>query len=221
VLRKVTNVQRIILADHQMIFRTGAARVLALKPDLEVVAECADLERLREAVEGFRSSIVLFAAAMTESPQEVMGWIEAAGSKVVIVLEHGAELDSDVAQSADGVIRRSVTGPQLVDFLRRVGAGEHVVQTPNIKSTHVQDRIGTRVLARLTPKEVQIIALVADGCKNKEIAAALSTAEQVVKNYLRVIYDKTGVSDRLELALFTVNHPALAEAAEQARALLA
>jgi len=94
------------------------------------------------------------------------------------------------------------------------------VQPTNIKSALVQDRIGTRVLARLTPKEVQIIALVADGCKNKEIATALNTAEQVVKNYLRIIYDKIGVSDRLELALFTVNHPVLAEAAEQARALL-
>ena len=213
--------QRIILADHQMIFRTGAARVLAMKPDLKVVAECADLVRLREAVDSFRASTVLFAAAMTESPQQIMGWIEAAGSKAVIVLEHGAELDSEVAQSADGIVWRSVSGPQLIDFLRRVAAGEHIVQSPNIKSALVQDRIGTRVLARLTPKEVQIIALVADGCKNKEIATALSTAEQVVKNYLRVIYDKTGVSDRLELALFTVNHPVLAEAAEQARALLA
>jgi len=213
-------VQRIILADNQMIFRTGVARVLSMEPDLQVVAQCADLGRLKEAIDRFPSSLVLFPAAITQNLREVMGWIEVAGSKSIIVLEHGAKLDDEVAQRAEGIVRRSVGGQQLVDFLQRVTAGERIVQRANVKSPPMLDRIGTRVLARLTPKEVQIIALVADGCKNKQIAAALGTAEQVVKNYLRVIYDKTGVSDRLELAVFTVNHPVLAEAAEKARALL-
>jgi DNA-binding NarL/FixJ family response regulator len=74
------------------------------------------------------------------------------------------------------------------------------------------------VLQRLTPKELQIVALVAEGCKNKDIATQLGTKEQVVKNYLCSIYDKTGVSDRLELALFTIHHRALAEAVENVRA---
>jgi DNA-binding NarL/FixJ family response regulator len=66
---------------------------------------------------------------------------------------------------------------------------------------------------RLTPKELKIVALIVQGCKNKEIAVRLNTTEQVIKNYLRSIYDKTGVSDRLELALFTIHHRMLAEAA--------
>jgi DNA-binding NarL/FixJ family response regulator len=74
------------------------------------------------------------------------------------------------------------------------------------------------VLQRLTPKELQIVALVAEGCKNKDIANQLGTKEQVIKNYLCSIYDKTGVSDRLELALFTIHHRALAEAVENVRA---
>jgi len=65
------------------------------------------------------------------------------------------------------------------------------------------------------------MGLVAEGCKNREIALRLETKEQVVKNYLRAIFDKTGVSDRLELALFTIHHRALAEAAGRARPLRA
>ena len=80
------------------------------------------------------------------------------------------------------------------------------------------DRVGKRVLERLTPKEIQIISLVAEGWKNRQIAEQLTTKEQVVKNYLRSIYDKTGVSDRLELTVYTVHHRALAEATERARA---
>ena len=82
------------------------------------------------------------------------------------------------------------------------------------------DSVGTRVRDRLTPKEMQIVALIVQGCKNKDIATQLGTKEQVIKNYLRSIYDKTGVSDRLELALFTIHHRALAEAAAKAGHLI-
>jgi DNA-binding NarL/FixJ family response regulator len=59
------------------------------------------------------------------------------------------------------------------------------------------------------------VALIVQGCKNREIANRLKTTEQVIKNYLRSIYDKTGVSDRLELALFTIHHRVLAQAAAE------
>ena len=78
------------------------------------------------------------------------------------------------------------------------------------------DSVGSRVRDRLTPKEMQIVALIVQGCKNKDIATQLGTKEQVIKNYLRSIYDKTGVSDRLELALFTIHHRILAAAAAEA-----
>jgi DNA-binding NarL/FixJ family response regulator len=78
-----------------------------------------------------------------------------------------------------------------------------------------EDLVGARVRDRLTPKEMRIVALIVQGCKNREIALRLKTTEQVIKNYLRSIYDKTGVSDRLELALFTIHHRQLAQAAAE------
>ena len=62
-------------------------------------------------------------------------------------------------------------------------------------------------------KRWSIVALIVQGYKNKEIATQLGTTEQVIKNYLRNVYDKIGVSDRLELALFTIHHRILNEAA--------
>lgn len=194
--------------------------MLSLEEDLQLVAQCADVERLKEAVKGFRRSIVLFPSSLASDLHEVMDVIEDAGCKAVIILEHGAEVDESVARRAEGIVLRSVAGSQLVDTLHRVAAGERIVQRASVKSMPSQDRVGARVLARLTPKEVQIVALIGEGFKNKEIATKLDTKEQVVKNYLRGIYDKTGVSDRLELALFTIHHRALAEAAGRALALL-
>ena len=94
------------------------------------------------------------------------------------------------------------------------------MQRSNVTTMQSADSVGSRVRDRLTPKEMQIVALIVQGCKNKDIATQLSTKEQVIKNYLRSIYDKTGVSDRLELALFTIHHRALAEAAAKAGHLI-
>jgi DNA-binding NarL/FixJ family response regulator len=204
-----------------MIFRTGVSRVLALEKELQVVAQCADVGRLREALQHYHKSIIVFPSSLTENLNELLDEIENADCKSILMLEHGVGLQEDLVHRLDGVVLRSVAGAQLVETLHRVAAGERVVHRESVKSLPSRDRVGLRVLERLTPKEVQIIALVAEGCKNREISEKLDTKEQVVKNYLRVIYDKTGVSDRLELALFTIHHRALAEAAEHALALLA
>jgi DNA-binding NarL/FixJ family response regulator len=114
------------------------------------------------------------------------------------------------------VVYRGVTGPALVECVRRVAAGETWLP-PQIMlpDSPDDDMVGTRVRDRLTPKEMRIVALIVQGCKNREIAMRLKTTEQVIKNYLRSIYDKTGVSDRLELALFTIHHRVLAQAAAE------
>src|SRR6202035_3090775 len=80
--------------------------------------------------------------------------------------------------------------------------GETWVQDVAVPSELTEnDMVGLRVRDRLTAKELRIVALIVQGYKNKEIATQLGTTEQVIKNYLRNVYDKIGVSDRLELAL--------------------
>jgi DNA-binding NarL/FixJ family response regulator len=212
---------QIVLADTQVIFRAGMARVLAAEDDIQVVAQCADVQTLKEAVGSLRKSIVVFSSLLAADLSELLDCIEHADSRAVLILEHEATVDPQVAQRVEGIVLRSVAAAQLVHCLRRVAAGERCVQQPTGKAVPVPDRVGARVLQRLTPKELQIVSLVAEGAKNREIADQLGTKEQVVKNYLRSIYDKTGVSDRLELALFTIHHPALNQAAEQVRSELA
>jgi DNA-binding NarL/FixJ family response regulator len=209
--------QRIILADTQAIFRTGAARVLAMEEDMRVVAQCSDLLRLKEAIESLRGAIVVFPSGMAQDIAEVLDYIEVSGSKSVVIVEHGDKLDEVISGRVNGVVLRSVAGSQLVECLRRVAAGERSMQSAEARKQSTTDRVGARVLERLTPKELQIVALVTEGGKNKEIALQLGTKEQVIKNYLRNIYDKTGVSDRLELAVFTQHHRTLADAALRVR----
>jgi DNA-binding NarL/FixJ family response regulator len=211
---------RLILADNQAIFRAGAARTLALEDDMRIAAQCEDGEKLFSAIETLRGSVILAASSLRLNPGDLLARTRSAGSRIILVAENAEQIPEDVAGVVDGILCRNVPGTVLVDCVRRVAAGQHFVQHSNVTTMQAADSVGARVRDRLTPKEMQIVALIVQGCKNKDIATQLGTKEQVIKNYLRSIYDKSGVSDRLELALFTIHHRALAEAAARARHLL-
>jgi DNA-binding NarL/FixJ family response regulator len=212
---------KIILGDNQTVFRAGAARVLALEEENRIVSQCESTDRLLHAIASFPSSIVLFASAMLNSQghralDEIAAKATAAGSRTILIAENGELTPQELLLKVDGAIARSISGADLVECVRRVARGQRSIVCGGGHQDQLTDAVGERVRDRLTPKEMQIVALIVQGCKNKEIATQLGTKEQVIKNYLRSIYDKTGVSDRLELALFTIHHRILAEAAARA-----
>ena len=211
---------KIILADNQAIFRAGAARVLALEEDMRIVAQCDDASRLLHAIESYRSTITLFASSLRLDIGEVLNQISSVGSKAVLIAENGEQLGAETLLRLDGMVDRSISGSDLVECMRDVSRGKRCICRAGVLEEPATDSVGMRVRNRLTPREMQIVSLIVQGCKNKEIAFRLGVTEQVVKNYLRSVYDKTGVSDRLELALFTIHHRILAEAAAEAGNLL-
>jgi len=207
---------KIILADSQAIFRAGTAKVLAMDEDLRIIAQCSDLDRMHHAVTTFPGSIVLFAASLRPDLIRLRHMIDSVGSSGIVIAENNDTADHYLQQGFRGVVFRNVSGTALVECVRRVAAGDVWIPPQLMQAdSPEEDMVGTRVRDRLTPKEMRIVALIVQGCKNREIAIRLKTTEQVIKNYLRSIYDKTGVSDRLELALFTIHHRVLAQAAAE------
>ncbi len=208
---------KIILADNQAIFRAGTAKVLAMEDDFRIIAQCPDIDRLFHALDTFRGATLLVASAMKPDLTRLADHIRNAGSRCVVIAENSEFAQPFLTAGVQGVVFRNISGPGLIDCVRRVVLGEQCIQpsAANVE-TREEDLVGARVRDRLTPKEMKIVALIVQGCKNKEIAMRLGTTEQVIKNYLRSVYDKTGVSDRLELALFTIHHRILAEAAAAA-----
>ncbi|MDP9052610.1 MAG: response regulator transcription factor [Acidobacteriota bacterium] len=212
--------KRIILADNQAIFRAGAARVLALEDDMRIVAQCDGSARVLSALDAHHGAVLIFSSSMQLDVAALVARARAVGTRTILIAENGAEVAEDVVRLLDGLLFRNVPGVDLLDCIRRISSGQRCVQHSNVTSILAQDTAGARVRDRLTPKEMQIVALIVQGCKNRQIATQLNTKEQVIKNYLRSIYDKTGVSDRLELALFTIHHKVLADAAARAGDLL-
>jgi DNA-binding NarL/FixJ family response regulator len=207
---------KIILADTQAIFRAGAAKVLAMDDDVRIIAQCTDLDRLFHAITTFPGSIVLFAASLQPDLDQLHRLLESVGSRGIVIAENNDSAGAYLQQGFHGVVFRNVTGSAMAECVRTVAAGENWLPPRQmVADSPEDDMVGTRVRDRLTPKEMRIVALIVQGCKNREIALRLKTTEQVIKNYLRSVYDKTGVSDRLELALFTLHHRVLAQAAAE------
>jgi len=206
---------KIILADSQAIFRAGTAKVLAMDEDMRIIAQCTDLDRLHHAITTFPGSIVLLASSMRPDLTRMRMLLETTSSRGIVIAENNESASTYLQQGFRGVVYRSVNGPTLVECVHRVASGETWIPQLMRNESAEDDMVGTRVRDRLTPKEMRIVALIVQGCKNREIAMRLKTTEQVIKNYLRSIYDKTGVSDRLELALFTIHHRVLAQAAAE------
>jgi DNA-binding NarL/FixJ family response regulator len=205
---------KVILADNQAIFRAGAAKVLAVEDDLRIVAQAQNAEQVAMSLDRFRAAVLIISDSLAGDLAKVVADAKKQKTHVVVVSDKPDSAPELIRTGASGIVFRSITGAALVECIRKVSKGENWVQDTQVaKEVEESDQVGARVRDRLTPKELKIVALVVQGYKNKEIATRLGTTEQVIKNYLRNVYDKIGVGDRLELALFTIHHRILAEAA--------
>lgn len=223
---------RVIVADTQAIFRAGLRKVFALEDDIRVVGQAETMAQTQSAAAKFTADVLIFEAALTPNPVEAVAEMLRQNPKLrVVVVTPGAdeELTLDLfRRGAHGIVSREVEPELLVECLRKVVAGETWLDSQGVRwvmeayRNQANRPAGSRPKVQLTPKETLIVSCVTQGMKNKEIALRVGTTEQVVKNYLRKVYDKLGVADRLELALYCLNHhvvdntkvPALPVAAE-------
>jgi DNA-binding NarL/FixJ family response regulator len=207
---------RVILADTQAIFRAGLRKIFALEDDVRVVGQAESLAQTLSAVKKFSADILIFEAVLAANPAEAVSDLLRQGLScklVVVIQEPNEELTLELfRRGAHGIVSREIEPELLVDCLRKVAQGEPWLDQQAIHWVlEAYRNQGTRPTAartkvQLTPKESLIVSCVTQGMKNKEIALHVGTTEQVVKNYLRKVYDKLGVADRLELALYCLHH---------------
>jgi DNA-binding NarL/FixJ family response regulator len=207
---------RVILADTQAIFRAGLRKVFALEDDIRVVGQAETLVQTQSAVAKFSADVLIFEAALTPNPVEAVANLLRQNPPLrIVVVTPGADEDLTLElfrRGAHGIVSREVEPELLVECLRKVVAGENWLNSQGVRWVMEAYRnqnnrpTGSRPKVQLTPKEMLIVSCVTQGMKNKEIALRVGTTEQVVKNYLRKVYDKLGVADRLELALYCLNH---------------
>jgi DNA-binding NarL/FixJ family response regulator len=210
---------RVILADSQAIYRVGMRKVFALEDDIRVVAQAETLTNLYAALVRFPTDVVvlegqLIAGTVNALPELVR---RAPGAKIIVQV-----VETDEANTVElyrrgvrGVVPRSIAPDLLIKCVRKIAAGETWIDNQSISwvieayRAQATTLTNPRTQPKLSQKELAIIGCITRGMRNKEIAYQIGTTEQVIKNYLRKVYDKLGVSDRLELALYCLHHQLL------------
>ena len=214
---------RIILADSQAIYRVGMRKVFALEDDLRVVAQVDRFENLHAALERHPADVLLLESNLIAGVTNAIPEIVRGAPDIKIIVQTASADEANTVElyrrGVRGIIPRSISPDLLVKCVRKIGAGETWIDNQSVNwvieayRSQASSLTNPRVQPKLSKKELAIISCITRGMRNKEIAYQIGTTEQVIKNYLRNVYDKIGVSDRLELALFTIHHRILNEAA--------
>src|SRR6201996_1850592 len=214
-----THAIRVILADSQAIYRVGMRKVFALEDDIRVVAQAETLENLYAALQRFPTDVVLLEGSLIAGTVDAIPQFmrRAPDAKLIVQVSESDENNTVelYRRGVRGVVPRSISPDLLVKCVRKIAAGETWIDNQSISwvidayRTQAAALTNPRTQPRLSDKELAIIACIPRGMREKEIAYQIGTTEQVVKNYLRKVYDKLGVSDRLELALYCLHHQIL------------
>lgn len=210
---------RVILADSQAIYRVGIRKVFALEDDIRVVAQAETLDNLYAALQRFPTDVVLLEGALIAGTVDAIPQFvrRAPDAKLIVQVSESDENNTVelYRRGVRGVVPRSISPDLLVKCVRKIAAGETWIDNQSVSwvidayRAQAAALTNPRTQPRLSPKELSIISCITRGMRNKEIAYQIGTTEQVIKNYLRKIYDKLGVSDRLELALYCLHHQIL------------
>jgi len=210
---------RVILADSQAIYRVGMRKVFAIEDDIRVVAQAETLENLYAALLRFPTDVVVLEGQLISGTVDAIPQFMQRAPEAKLIVQVSESDENNTVElyrrGVRGVVPRSISPDLLVKCVRKIAAGETWIDNQSIswviEAYRAQASMLTspRTQPRLSDKELSIIACITRGMRNKEIAYQIGTTEQVIKNYLRKIYDKLGVSDRLELALYCLHHKIL------------
>jgi len=211
---------RIVIADDHPIFRDGLRRLLEAEPDLKVIGEACDGIEAVKLARQLKPDILLLDLAMPRQPglEALREMSTASGPNAVrvILLTAAAEKNQIVEAlqlGARGVVLKDSATQLLLKSIHTVMSGEYWVGRESVSNlvqylrTLVQSS-GEEARQKkfgLTPRELEIVSAVVAGYSNKEVAEYFKISEDTVKHHLSNIFDKLGVSTRLELALFAVN----------------
>jgi two-component system, NarL family, nitrate/nitrite response regulator NarL len=206
---------KILIADDHVIFRDGLRKLLDSDDELTVVGEaCNGVECVR-MLGNLRPDILLLDLRMPDkSGMAVLEEVNFDTVPTRVIVLTAAEDDREVIRAmrlgARGVVLKQSATEVLLKSIHRVHSGE--IWLDNRMTSEVMNAFSVPEAALrggkplVSAREKQIVQLVVQGFRNKEIGVKLSISQQTVKNHLHNIFDKLGVSDRLELALYAVHH---------------
>jgi DNA-binding NarL/FixJ family response regulator len=213
-----TEAINILIADDHRMFRDGLRKLLETEPGFHVVGEAGDGEEAVKLVQQLRPNILLLDLNMPRSTgldalRELARLPTPVRTVILAAAIEKFEIVQAIQLGARAVVLKHSASDALFECVRNVMAGRYWVGNENVSDlVQVLHSLlpsvdgAERKTFGLTPRERQVIDRVVAGYTNKDVAKEFSISEQTVKHHLTNIFDKLGVSNRLELVLFSITH---------------
>ncbi|MBI4906998.1 MAG: response regulator transcription factor [Acidobacteria bacterium] len=211
---------RVLIADDHPIVRDGLKKLLAFEDDIKVVGEASDGRQVLELLQDLEPDVVLLDLRMPNlDGLGVLQSLQTSGRKTRVIVLTASDDKNEFVQAmklgCSGIVLKQTATELIVKSIRKVYSGEiwldsHTTAAVMRQFASPADSLNqmngkARERSPLSTREREIVQLVAQGYKNKEMAEKMFISEQTVKNHLHNIFDKLGVSDRLELALYAIH----------------
>jgi len=211
---------RILIADDHPIVRDGLKKLLSLEDDFEIVGEAADGCEVLDKVQELDPDVLLLDLRMPNlDGLSALKTLQQTNKRTRVIILTASEDKNEFVQAmklgCSGIVLKQTAPELIVKSIRKVHGGEIWLDSHTTAAVMRQfaapGEVGgsasgkTRERSPLSHREREIVQLVAQGYKNKEMAEKMFISEQTVKNHLHNIFDKLGVSDRLELALYAIH----------------
>jgi DNA-binding NarL/FixJ family response regulator len=209
---------RIVIADDHPIFREGLIKLIEARPHLKVVGAADDGDKVAPLVAKLTPDLLLLDLAMPRMPGLVaLRELKEVGTTTRILLLTAAIERADIRTAlqlgAHGVVLKEAASDVLFKSIDAVMGGRYWVGRKPVADleTTLRELTDSHPTSRrkhfgLTPREMEIVGMILRGSSNGDIATKFAISEKTVKHHLTNVFDKLGVSNRLELALFAVHH---------------
>ena len=214
-----SNPIRIVVADDHLVVRKGVIAMLSNEAGYEVVGEAEDGDDAITQTLELEPDVLLLDLAMPRLPGlEAMRAIVSRSSGVKIILLTATISTQQIIEAlqigARGIVEKASVVGELSKALRAVLSGDYWIGGERVANlVQALREMMAKAAASperktygLTPRELEVVNSIVEGCSNKDIAKEFTISEETVKRHLSNIFDKTGVSTRLELALFAIAH---------------
>jgi len=211
---------RVVLADDHPIVRDGLRKLLMLEEDIEVVGEASDGREVVQVVQDSRPDVLILDLRMPYMDGlATLQALQQVDKKTRVIILTASEDKNEFVQAmklgCSGIVLKQTAPELIVKSIRKVHGGEIWLDSHTTAAVMRQFASPAEVMSGtpakgrerspLSQREREIVGLVAQGYKNREMAEKMFISEQTVKNHLHNIFDKLGVSDRLELALYAIH----------------